>query len=81
MACSFKHRGEFIPSISSLKIIDKADEQGFHVLLLEESGDQGLACDFCQELETPLCVQNCGESEDFEKILKEFIKKQDQKRR
>jgi Fe-S-cluster-containing hydrogenase component 2 len=81
MACSFKHRGEFIPAISSLKIMDKGDEPGFNVLLLEESDQRGIACDFCQELEVPLCLQYCRESEDLEKILKEFKEKQGRRKR
>ena len=76
MACSFRHRGEFIPAISSLKIMDKEEEPGFYVLLLEESDDRGIACDLCQELEAPLCLEYCRESEDLEKILEEFKKKQ-----
>lgn len=81
MACSFRHRGEFIPAVSSLKIIDKGEELGFYVLLLEESNNRGIACDLCQELEVPLCVQYCREGEDLKKILKEFKQKQGKRRR
>jgi len=81
MACSFRHRGEFIPAISSLKIMEKGDEPGFYVLLLEESDGHRLACDLCQELEVPLCLQYCRESEDLEKILKEFKKKQGRRKK
>jgi hypothetical protein len=75
MGCSFKHKGEFIPSISSIKILDKKNETGFLVQLLEENGDQGLACDGCKELEVPLCIQYCEKREDLETILKEFLEK------
>lgn len=75
MACSFKHKGEFIPAISSIKILDTKNETGFLVQLLEEGEGQGLACDGCKELEVPLCMQYCQKSEDLEKILKEFLEK------
>jgi hypothetical protein len=75
MACSFHHRGEFIPFLSSIKILDKGNEAGFRVLLVEK-GDRGsLACDGCRELDIPLCMQYCKESEDLEKILREFLGK------
>ena len=74
MACSFHHRGEFIPSLSSIKILDKGNEAGFHVLLVEKGDGRNLACDGCREFDVPLCMQYCKESEDLEKILREFLK-------
>jgi len=61
--------------------MEKGDEPGFYVLLLEESDGHRLACDLCQELEVPLCLQYCRESEDLEKILKEFKKKQGRRKK
>jgi Fe-S-cluster-containing hydrogenase component 2 len=75
MACSFKHNGEFVPAVSSIKIMEKGDELGFQVILIKESDAQRKACDYCRDLETPLCVEYCTEREDLEKILKEFMKK------
>lgn len=74
MACSFRHQGEFIPSISSIKILDKEDEPGFGILFVEENDGQAIPCDGCRELEVPLCIQYCQEGGDLKKILKEFRK-------
>jgi hypothetical protein len=74
MACSFHHKGEFIPSLSSIKILDKGNEAGFRVFLVEKGDGRSLACDGCRELDIPLCMQYCKESEDLEKILREFLK-------
>jgi hypothetical protein len=79
MACSFKHQQAFIPSLSSIKILDKENEPGFVVLLVEKGDGQSMACDGCKEHATPLCIQYCQKSEDLEKILKEFIGKMDPK--
>ena len=73
MACSFKHKGEFIPAISSITILDKKNEPGFLVQLLEKSEGQSLTCVGCKELEVPLCMQYCQKNEDLEKILKDFL--------
>ncbi len=75
MACSFHHKGEFIPSLSSIKILNKENEAGFRVLFVEKGDGGNLACDGCRELDVPLCMQYCKESEDLEKILREFLEK------
>jgi len=80
MACSFKHKGEFIPSISSIKILDKEDGPGFIVLLIEESDGKSIPCDGCKDLDLPLCIQYCNKSEDLEKILRDLWGKRSQKR-
>lgn len=72
MACSFRHKAEFAPSISSIQIIDKRQGAGFLVLLLEETGRDGIACDGCKDLAVPICMQYCRESEDLRKILEGF---------
>jgi Fe-S-cluster-containing hydrogenase component 2 len=81
MACSFKRTGEFTPAVSGIKILDKENEPGFIVMLIEENDGQSFVCDGCQGLEVPLCIQYCNKSEDLEKILKEFMEKGTQKRR
>ena len=75
MACSFKHTEEFSPEISSIKILDKENEPGFLVSLVEENDGLNIACDGCKELGVPLCMQYCPESEDLRRILKEFMEK------
>jgi Fe-S-cluster-containing hydrogenase component 2 len=75
MACSFKHKGEFVPAISSIKILERENEPGFRIFLVEESDAMSIACDGCKELDVPLCMQYCKESERLEEILKEFMEK------
>ncbi len=72
MVCSFHHTGEYNPSLSSIKILEKENEAGFIVLLLEEKSTGGFACDRCQELDQPLCLQVCREEDDLAGILKMF---------
>ena len=69
IACSFHHSGEFNPSISSIKILDKEGEAGYSVLLLEEDSAEGRACDGCQGLEEPLCMEYCKEKEELQKMI------------
>ena len=73
IACSYHHTGEFNPSISSLKVLDKEDGAGYNVLLLEKDEGQSKACDGCQELEEPLCMEYCKEKEALEKMIKELL--------
>ena len=74
MACSFHHRGEFVPAISSIEILEKVQEPGFLVALREKGDGKGMACDGCQGLDVPLCIEYCQKYEDLEKILAEFLK-------
>jgi Fe-S-cluster-containing hydrogenase component 2 len=71
-ACSFHHTGEYNPSLSSIRILEKENEAGFLVLLLEEDGTDGFACDGCLGLDHPLCLQVCREGDDLGRILTEF---------
>lgn len=72
LACSFHHRGEFVPTVSSLRILAKQDAPGFLVLLVDESDGQSIACDGCEDLDVPLCMEYCKESDDLGEILKDF---------
>jgi Fe-S-cluster-containing dehydrogenase component len=72
MACSYHHRGEFAPALSSLKIQEKAEGPGYLVLLKKTADETGPACDGCRGLKTPLCVDYCREAEDLKEILREF---------
>lgn len=80
IACSFHHTGEFRPSVSSIKILDKENSEGHFILLVERDDGQGIACDGCQDLEEPLCVEYCKEKEELGKIIKEFLEKAGAKR-
>jgi len=78
IACSFHHKGEFEPSISSIKILERKDQPGFSVMLVEETGAQGMACDGCPGLEEPLCVEYCREKKDLEAFLNALKEKRRQ---
>ena len=73
MACSFRHKGEFSPSISSIQILERENEPGFLVCLMEKADGERIACDGCKDLETPECVSYCVKDEDLKKILMEHI--------
>ncbi len=77
IACSFHHRGEFNPSISSIRILEKASGPGFIVMLVEQGEGLEIACDLCKGLEIPLCMEYCGEKEELEKMLKELKRKKE----
>lgn len=70
MACSFKHKGEFLPSISAIKILEKKNGVGYFISLAEKNDGGNLSCIGCRE-----CVQVCPVSEDLEKVIEEFKKK------
>jgi len=72
LACSYHHRGEFIPAASSLKILEKREGPGYFVLLQEERSSNSPACDGCEGLDVPLCIEYCKEPDDLFKILQEF---------
>lgn len=72
LACSFHHTGEFVPAASSLKIFEKEEGPGYFVYLREEGEGSGFACDGCEGLDIPLCVEYCRELDDLFKILQEF---------
>jgi Fe-S-cluster-containing hydrogenase component 2 len=75
MACAFHHRGEFVPTVSSLVIVDKENAPGCDVVIVDGPDDQRVACDGCENLEIPLCVEHCKESDDLWKILQVFLEK------
>lgn len=75
MACSFHHKGEFNPTLASIKIIAAEGKLPFRVWLSgekEKLAPREIPCDGCQELEEPLCVQFCRKKEDLKSILDEF---------
>ena len=72
LACSFHHTKEFIPSVSSLKVLDREEGPGYRVLLVTESGGESFACDGCKGLDVPLCMEYSKEMDDLGKILLGF---------
>lgn len=81
IACSFHHKEEFNPAISSIKILDKKNESGFYVMLVEESDGQSIPCDGCKGLEVPLCMQYCKEKDELEKMIKELMQKKEREKK
>jgi Fe-S-cluster-containing hydrogenase component 2 len=75
MACSFHHTGEFNPSISSIRIVEIAGQEGFLIHLEEKPDGPTRMCDGCKGLSVPLCMQYCCESEALARILQEYIRK------
>ncbi len=80
IACSFHHSGEFNPSISSIKILDRSGGAGYDVLLLEEDSNEGKACDGCQDLEEPLCMEYCKEKEELQEMIGRVMERSGEKR-
>jgi Fe-S-cluster-containing dehydrogenase component len=72
LACSFHHTREFVPSVSSLKVLAKEDGPGYRVLLVRESSGGSIPCDLCKNLDVPLCMEYCREMDDLGKILLSF---------
>lgn len=72
MACSFRHKGEFIPSVSSIKILEKDGEPGYVVSIAETLDGETLACDCFVKQDPPQCLEYCIKDEDLSKILKKF---------
>lgn len=75
MVCSFRHKGAFAPSISSIKILEKEHSPGYIILLMEGGDGENIPCDGCKGLKVPFCIQFCKRREDLGKILNEFLEK------
>ncbi|MBL7177709.1 MAG: hypothetical protein ISS66_17955 [Desulfobacteraceae bacterium] len=76
ITCSFHHTREFNPAVSSIKILDKEENQpGYVVKLVEESDGQSIPCDGCKGLEEPLCMEYCKEKEELQEMINQLMKK------
>ena len=78
LACSFHHKQTFMPSLSSLKVLDKVEGPGYRVSLVAEKHGERMACDGCKGLDVPLCLEYCKEIDDLGKILIRFEEKRTQ---
>jgi len=74
MACSYHHTGEFMPSVSSLVVIENGNGKGCTIELLEKKEGERFACDGCEGMDEPLCVEWCRQKEEFRNILDLFLK-------
>ncbi len=81
VSCSYHHLGIFRPIVSSIKILDKENEPGFWVKIVEENQEPDIKCDGCKGLDIPLCMQVCKDKDDLEKIIQEYIKTTESKNR
>ena len=59
IACSYHHQGVFSPSISSIKVVDRPQEQSFAISFYRQGESSHVACDGCIGLDEPLCVKYC----------------------
>ena len=75
MACSFRLAGEFAPSSSGIRILERDDGLGFDVRFVPEGSGNGPGCDGCPELDEPMCVQHCEKGEDLWVLLRKFLEK------
>jgi Fe-S-cluster-containing dehydrogenase component len=73
IACSYHHTGEFVPSLSSIKIYEKESGEGNTVELLEEDSDLGRACDGCTDRKEPLCMEVCKEKEILGEMINQVL--------
>lgn len=75
MACSFHHKEEFNPAISSIRILNEEGKVPYRIWLVREGEERiiaGVPCDECKNLEEPLCLQFCRKKDELKKILDEF---------
>ncbi len=70
LACSFKHGGEFNPSISAIKVLEKGDGRGFLISLSDGSGGGNFECIGCLE-----CTRSCPAAGELEEIIEAFGRK------
>jgi len=74
LVCSFHHTKEFSHQFSSFKVLNKEDGKGYKILIVEDGDKLNIACDRCQGLETPLCLEYCGKRNTLEKFINEIKK-------
>lgn len=56
-------------------VIAKEDGSGYQIRLTEASDGKRPACDGCEDIDIPLCLEYCKEIDDLGKILQEFTKR------
>ena len=64
MACSIHHTGKFSRNQSSIKVRKSIFEQGEgpQITIFYEKTKGNIACDLCNDEESPLCIQFCPEN-------------------
>lgn len=75
MVCCFHHTGGFGPSPRSLSVLENPDGKGYLLSITEENENMFVACDCCNGLGTPQCVEICPEADVLWDFLNEYSKK------
>ena len=75
IACSYHHKRNFNPAISSLIVHEREMGEGYDIELIEKKEGLRMACDGCLDLDVPLCVQHCEAEKELVKILNDFLRK------
>ena len=75
IACCFHHTGEFGPSPTSFRVAENREGKGYLISISEEKQGDEVACDGCQGLDVPLCVEVCEHAEDLKKIISQFMQR------
>ena len=70
MACSFHHKGEFVPAKAAIRSVERDDGPGFLISFSEEGEDGRLVCTGCRE-----CIKHCVPGEELEGIIIEYVRK------
>jgi Fe-S-cluster-containing dehydrogenase component len=73
LACSFHHTSAFQPRVSSIEITNNRGKTGFLATFFTAGVEGHKACDRCQGLPGPLCVQVCPKRSHDE--LENLVKK------
>ena len=75
LACSFYHCEEFNPIFSSIRILEKDNNEGFLINLIEDNVGEAIRCDGCKNNNNgPLCVEFCHKRDILQRIIKNFVK-------
>ena len=74
IACSFHHTGAFGPSHSSIRILPHEEGTGYKICILEADTNEHIkACDSCNGLDLPLCVEYCKEMETLGRFINKLF--------
>jgi len=74
LVCGYHHTGVFNPNKSSLKIVNRRDDQpGFLVEIKLFDDDLASGCDGCVNLEKPLCVSYCHQDQDLLAMIQSVL--------
>jgi len=74
LACGFHHTGVFDPRKSSMRVIDRNDDEPGYFIDIDIFGNkEHRSCDGCQNLETPICVVYCHQADDLLSMIEQTM--------